>query len=369
MRRRSTYSLLSGGLLVSLWYAGCGDTDAVVPGPSPEVTFVRLATLSGELGRSNKSAAWSPAGKRLAYQRWNGTAYDLMVYDADHPGSPPIVVSSGDFSRVISWSPASDWILCMSQASTDVGTDFYSLVAFAVVAGASPSVLLARTEVNWGVWGANGRIYWWDMQNVQRRTLPPPLMWSTPNPGPFRDRTILINLWDHRAPANLRARTYWFQTSPESLGTFDFWNTGQVEPTRSATEVFADGQRFIAIVPWPCAENDIVDREGRVLTRFSPCDEPPFTAWVVTSDSHYIIGLAEQDNGELPTISRVYAASVDASWCVPVEHTPQGGFCAASRAGYSLALETLAADSLYVGNLVISDPNRREFARKEAGHE
>ncbi len=308
--------LLTRGAIGVVLTARCGGDDPVVPIiPQPQVSFVRQATLRGKFATSNDEGAWSPSGRRFAYQRWNGVNYDLLVYDATQASSLPIKIYAGDLSRVITWSPASDWVLCMSQAPADYTTELYSLVAFPVQTGAMPRVVLARTEVNWGVWGANGRIYWWDIQDVQRRSLAPPVEWASSNPGPFPDRTDLVFLVDRQAPPILRGRHHWFQNSPEAEGTFDYQNPGQLGPILIATNVFADGQRFVVFLPmYDCPENAIVDREGRVLTRFFPCEDPPFLPWAATADGRYVIGLCERDDssGDLLSVT-LYAANVEAT--------------------------------------------------------
>jgi hypothetical protein len=320
---------------------------------APRVAFMHLTTLPGELPLSNKGDSWSPLGRRLAYQRWNGANYDLLVYDADNPTSPPVLVHSGDFSRIVSWSPDARWLLCVTKAPTDRFTFLYSLVAFPVEVGAAPRVMLSRVEINWGVWGANGKIYWWTHQG-ERQRIDPPIEWSVSNPESFPDRATVIFLLDRQSPTN--SRVVWFRTSPEEEGRFDFINPSQLSEIDIVWSVFPDGRRFIASVPMHCGISAVVDEHGRILTKFwsSGCDEPPFGARVVTSDGQFVVGLSERDENGWVVSSELYLADASAAWKVPIENAPQGWFLAASRVGYSLAYETIAGDSIYVGEVVIT---------------
>ena len=279
-----------------------------------------------------------------------------MVYDADRPADQPVLVHSGDFSRLVSWSPDAQWLLSVSKAPADRFTEFYSIVAFPAEAGAVPHVVLPRTEINWAVWGANGKIYWWEWDPVARRCLEPPAAWTPSNPEAFADRTMIIYVYDRQAPQELRFVARWFHTSPEKERRFEYMNPGQTQSTKLAYDVFPDGLRFVALLPTYCGVNGVIDRDGRLITKLGSagCDDSPFTASVVTSDGRHVVGGSEvSDNGDI--VSRVlYLSEASATWRVPIENAPQGWFEASSRTGFSLAYANLAQDSIYVGDLLIT---------------
>ena len=343
-------------VLVGLELGGCGSESPVSPILVPQVSFRRLATLPGELAMSNKRDSWSPSGRRLAYESWNGSGYDLEVYDAQNPNSPPLLVHSGDFSRIVSWSPDSQWLLCVMQPEADRFSGLWSLVTFPVTTGATPRVLLSRAAIDWAVWGTDGKIYYWNPTTGQRNRLDPPAGWGASNPGPFPDRPTIIYVWD---PVSRTGNVEWFHVLPEEEIRFDYRNPGAEGEIRLVRDVFPDGQRFLALLPTYCGESGIVDAHGRVITKLwsAGCDEPPFEANAVTSDG-LVVGSSERDVNDRIVSSILYLADASAAWRVPIENAPQGWFAALSRTGHSLAFETFREDSIYVGDLEISQHGR-----------
>lgn len=290
------------------------------------------------------------------YQRWNGASYDLLVYDAERPVDQPVLVHSGDFSRLVSWSPDARWLLSVSRAPADRFTEIYSIVAFPAEAGAVPHVLLPRTEINWAIWGANGRIYWWEWNTAVRHSLDPPVAWTPSSPDAFQDRTRIVYVYDRQAPQELRFVARWFHASTEEERRFEYMNPGQMQPTDLVYDVFPDGLRFVASIPTFCGIGGVIDRDGRLVTKLgsSGCDALPFSPTVVTSDGRYVVGGSEvDDNGNI--VSRVlYLSEASAAWKVPIENAPQGWLEASSRTGFSLAYRNFSEDSIYVGDLLIT---------------
>ena len=342
-------------VLLLLGLGGCDNESPVGPVIPPQVSLRRLATLVGGLPPRD---SWSPVGRRLVYQSWNGSSYDLQVYDAEYP-STPLAVHSGDFSGRISWSPDGTWLLCQMQTQMDRDrfTGLYSLVGFPLIAGATPHILLARAEIDYGVWAANGNIYYWNWSTGERRSLDPPSEWSASNPGPFPDRPSIIFLTNLGAP--ILGSVRWFHVFPEPEETrFDYRNPGQLEDIRLVRDVFPNGRRFLASIPTYCGITAVVNERGKIITELwsHGCHEPPFSGTAVTSDGKFILGISEETVDDRPVSSVLYLADAAAAWRVRIENAPDGTSPRLSRAGYTVAYRPIHGDSIYVGDLELSYP-------------
>lgn len=335
--------------LLCLIVGGCGKEDPIAPSGPPAVTFHHFTTLPGELPQSNKHDAWSPVGRRLAYQSWNGSGWDLQVYDAEQPSNPPLLLHSGDASRIVSWSPDGRWLLCVMQ--DDILSGLYSLVAFPVTVGAPPHVLVASRKISWATWGANGKIYYWDRETGERLRLDPPAEGSALSAGPYADRPSIIPLSGDGPYFSI----HWLRTLPEEEeGVFDYRNPGQKVDIQSLLDAFPEGRRFLALVPIFCGPSAVVDEHGKMITElWSVCRDLYLEFYAVSSDGRFLVGMKMYEVNDWLMNSFPYLGDADGNWRVPIDGAPEGRAPALSRVGYTLAYERIPGDSIYVGNLEV----------------
>jgi len=235
----------------------------------------------------------------------------------------------------------------------DIFSGLYSLVAFQVNDGAQPYVLVANQKIDWGTWGANGKIYYWDRVTSERYRLDPPAEWSTSNAGPFPDRSLIVFLHDDRPGMGFRAE--WFRTSPEEQGAFDYHNPGQTSDLQLVSDAFSHRQRFLAYVPQYCGTSAVVDEHGKIVTHLWSvgCRDLSLEFVAVASNGQFLLGLGNEEANGWSASFNLYLGDAGGTWRVPIEGAPQGTAPAASRVGYSVAYETVTGDSICVGNLEI----------------
>lgn len=328
MRRSRPIRLLAIATLTPLG-SHCGDDPArTLPPPAPaSATFSPIASLPS--GRILYGDLWSPQGARLAYR--DVETDSIAVFDASMPHVPPRQVAPAAYVRQVRWSPDGGWLLLIQAGFPAFAS---RLIAARVprpdVSGLVVEVAPPKPEIDHGVWGSDGNIYWWDLDTGERTTVLPPSEWRYENPGPFRERTHLMPHRDRRTRA---LRVFVFETVPAVV---EIPIDVPVEPPSGhvlGLGVVPGGRQvLLTLLGAPCPMTARANRSGAILSRYwDPCPSgPPSGPYTfegggsVSANRRYLIGYREVEDGHSILSSHLILTDLQATWVVDVEGTSMG---------------------------------------------
>jgi Tol biopolymer transport system component len=72
-------------------------------------------------GAEARDPSWSPDGRKIAVQRWNGSRYDIVVMNKDGSNQRTFAIPLDVESGALKWSPDARYILFRVGARTDLG--------------------------------------------------------------------------------------------------------------------------------------------------------------------------------------------------------------------------------------------------------